>query len=871
MDMDVVALKITSEVDKSLNGIAKATNTLNSLSNTSLKVAKSFDNIGKNLQPTINKINDLTKTATDAGKKMENSLNVSPKMNAMDYLNQIRSIEKEYNELNRVVRNLKELQKSGASPGTGISNALSAKTKGESFSYKIKDIPKLEKDLETIQNKLNSSKKSFEEFKKHSEKINTKPIEDSANKLSKLDKILKRIKNSVGSLNLAKLGKNFQKEETKMKAALSGISKSFSTLFSKSEKGISNFGQKLKKLGLGLLSIRTTMALLTNAVSSYLAFDGELQDSITNSWNILGSLLAPAIELVARWFYLATDYVYNFIKALTGVDLVARANAKALDTQAKATKAVGQAQRSLTAMDEITNLQTPSAGGGGSDLKLIEADDIDADSIFSRIIEAIKNGRWYEAGQIIAEGINTALSSINWSSIQATAMKAGINFASLLNGAFENLDWTLLGTTIGNGIQTAISFAYGFVTTFNFKAFATGLASMINGAVSSIDWTMLGKTINQGIQGVLDGIVAFFKELDGKQIGENIKKVLSEIDWGEIASKVFEAMNEAFKDIDEILSSIFGDDVATLIEGFAIALGIATVAWTLYTIAQTSALAPILGIALAVGLVIAGIINFIKHIDDIKKAIKEFIDGFVVGFNFAKDVFFGFVSGFVEGFKSGFDKVSNFINDLADYFLGSVDDIFAYTKDFINGVKDLFGRVVDWVLNPFRTMVKAIKQLLKGDLLGAVITVGKGIANAFITPINVFISGLNLLLIPLRKVIQLLAKAGGKSLSMDVVRIPTIPKLATGTNEIESEGLYHLHEGEAVVPKKYNPATGGYDDGGDNKQIIDLLVSLNSAMLDYAERPMNIYMDTKKVAEATYDDLQQVGKNKNVSSVMTRS
>ena len=98
-----------------------------------------------------------------------------------------------------------------------------------------------------------------------------------------------------------------------------------------------------------------------------------------------------------------------------------------------------------------------------------------------------------------------------------------------------------------------------------------------------------------------------------------------------------------------------------------------------------------------------------------------------------------------------------------------------------------------------------------------------------------------------------------------------IPGLATGTNQIENEGLYHLHEGEAVVPKKYNPTTGGYDNGADNKQIIDLLVSLNSSMIEYAERPININMSSKRVAEAIYDDTQQISRNKNTSSVVVRS
>ena len=51
---------------------------------------------------------------------------------------------------------------------------------------------------------------------------------------------------------------------------------------------------------------------------------------------------------------------------------------------------------------------------------------------------------------------------------------------------------------------------------------------------------------------------------------------------------------------------------------------------------------------------------------------------------------------------------------------------------------------------------------------------------------------------------------------------------------VQREGLAYLHEGEAVVPKKYNPAIGGI---GSNQVII-------------VQMP-DIVMDGRKVANAT--------------------
>jgi len=61
--------------------------------------------------------------------------------------------------------------------------------------------------------------------------------------------------------------------------------------------------------------------------------------------------------------------------------------------------------------------------------------------------------------------------------------------------------------------------------------------------------------------------------------------------------------------------------------------------------------------------------------------------------------------------------------------------------------------------------------------------------------------------------------------------IPEIPKLAVGTNYVAQDGLAYLHEGEAVVPKKYNPAAGG-ESGAGNREVIAALRQVERAVRD---------------------------------------
>jgi len=59
------------------------------------------------------------------------------------------------------------------------------------------------------------------------------------------------------------------------------------------------------------------------------------------------------------------------------------------------------------------------------------------------------------------------------------------------------------------------------------------------------------------------------------------------------------------------------------------------------------------------------------------------------------------------------------------------------------------------------------------------------------------------------------------------VSMGRIPSLAVGTNFVKNDGLAMLHQGEAVVPKKYNPANAG------------------------AGQAINIYLDGRMIAQST--------------------
>lgn len=134
--------------------------------------------------------------------------------------------------------------------------------------------------------------------------------------------------------------------------------------------------KKLKRVGLALFSIRSAYTLVSRASSAYLSKDTELAEKLQSVWVGLGSFLAPLLEYLSNMLLKMVGYLNVFVKALTGIDFVARANAKALNKQAKAQKNLNN---QMLSFDEINKLEdtTSKSGGASAGSGLIELPELD--------------------------------------------------------------------------------------------------------------------------------------------------------------------------------------------------------------------------------------------------------------------------------------------------------------------------------------------------------------------------------------------------------------------------------------------------------------------------------------------------------------
>ena len=77
------------------------------------------------------------------------------------------------------------------------------------------------------------------------------------------------------------------------------------------------------------------------------------------------------------------------------------------------------------------------------------------------------------------------------------------------------------------------------------KEIAENIAKGINKFFKTTNWSNLGKTMSKAFAGIVDIIVAFIKKADWKLIGSSIADYILSIEWGKIALKLLELLIES--------------------------------------------------------------------------------------------------------------------------------------------------------------------------------------------------------------------------------------------------------------------------------------------------------------------------------------
>ena len=714
-------------------------------------IKKITDEVKSAVAKSVEPMKNLTTQAKDMASKSASSVS-QMKAQMKSYSGSIQETAKQQDYLRTKIEDLKDL----------LAKA--------DMGFEVGDTMKIEADIERLENRLR---------KLQSQGQNTGKETSSA-----FDKIKAKIK-SAGT-HLAGLGGKF-------KNALSGsknLGKTFTSTFNNGIKSI-------KRFAMGLLSVRTAVSMVSKAMQSYLSYDTQLSNSIQNCWNVLGSLLAPILEFVISLFSKAVSYVNAFVETLTGINLVARANKKALDSQAKSTKKLSDTQSSL---DEFHTVSTDT--GSGNDNKPITVEPVDMDKLdflfdwidkakklLATLFDPIKEA-WDNKGKAFIDSLKNAFEGIKSLGI---AVFSSI-FEVWTNGTGQKIVenilemWTNVFNIVG-ALSQALANAWN--NAGNGTAIIQAIADIFIGIqdiVNSIANSLLNWVMSDNFQSALNVVLGILADLFG-YAQEIMAWVVTmyETYLAPVVDKVLDCISriiiaigsvwEFLKPIIDTIIDVIMNVLEPVIDGLCGIIG---------------------GIIDA----LSGVMDFITGVftGDWSKAwegLKTFLGGII---DAVASLFTGLFNTIRAIFKGAWDiivsiwsVVSTWFNNavikpLANLFNGIWNTMKNGAQNAWNGIKNIFSSVATFFKNIFGNAWNGVKNIFSSG--GRIFSgIKDGIFNAFRSVVNTLIAGINKVVsIPFNAIngalktvrdISFLGIEPFKGL-IKLVNVPQIPSLETG-------------------------------------------------------------------------------------------
>lgn len=275
-------------------------------------------------------------------------------------------------------------------------------------------VAKLEKDLETMVKALETDMEI--------------PVELRMNEDErlKLENDIEKTKNRIISL----------------KESVQDVGNEADKTTAKVSKGFKKGSTTLKRFALSLFGIHSLYRLVSKASSAYLSQDTELAQRLQNVWIGLGSFLEPLLNAMSNALLKGLGYLNVFVKALTGVDYIARANAKALEKQTKAQKDLNKATQDYD-FDVVRRQQDLSSKGAGStDFSGIEIPELD-----DRVVKKLQDlAKWLKENEDLVKAVGIAL-GVTFGAIAIAKLIA--NIGSLIGTASAGTGLAGLSSILG--------------------------------------------------------------------------------------------------------------------------------------------------------------------------------------------------------------------------------------------------------------------------------------------------------------------------------------------------------------------------------------------------------------------------------------
>ena len=788
-------------------------------------IKKITDEVKSAVAKSVEPMKNLTTQAKDMASKSASSVS-QMKAQMRSYSGSIQETAKQQDYLRTKIEDLKDL----------LAKA--------DMGFEVGDTMKIEADIEKLENRLR---------KLQSQGQNTGKETSSA-----FDKIKAKVK-SAGT-HLAGLGGKFKNVLTGSK----NLGKTFTSTFNSGIKSI-------KRFAMGLLSVRTAVSMVSKAMQSYLSYDTQLSDSIQNCWNVLGSLLAPVLEFVVSLFSKAVSYVNAFVQALTGINLVARANKKAIDSQAKSTKKLSEAQSSL---DEFHTVNTDN--GSGNDNKPITIEPVDmgkldflfdwiekAKQLLATLFDPIKQA-WENKGQAFIDSLKNAFEGIKNLGIAV--------FSSILevwtNGTGQTIVenilqmWTNVFNIVG---ALAQAFANAWTNAGNGTAIIQAIADIfiaIQDIVISISNSLLNWVMSENFQNALNIIFGILRDLFGyaQEIASWIA-TMYETYLAPVVDKILDCISriiiaiglvwEFLKPVIDTIIDVIMNVLEPVIDGLCGIIG------------------GIIDVLSGVADFIIGVFtsDWSKAWDGIKLIFSGVIDAIVSLFRGLYNTIVALLQGAWDIIKSIWSVVSSWFNNavikpLGNLFNGIWNTLKNGAQNTWNGIKNIFSSVASFFKNIFTNAWNGVKNVFStGGRIFSGIT--EGIVSAFKKVVNTIIAGINkVVALPFKGINTALKKVRDISFLgiepfkglIKLIDIPQIPSLETG-GVLDQETIVRVAEysnaksnPEIVSPRDMMKETmkEAIEESGMNNQSQQVDVNITGELTAKGDDLVYVYDKNKK-------------------------
>ena len=534
---------------------------------------------------------------------------------------------------------------------------------------------------------------------------------------------------------------------------------------------ITNGIKKLAKMSLAIFGIRGAYRAVRMAVTEYLATNKELEGQINTMKSLFAQVLGPAIEWVVNLLIKAVSAVNGFVYALTGINIVAKANAEALKKQASAS---GGNKNSSASFDEQTKLTDTSGASGAGVATLPDGTQIDMSfldplkealqrfaSDIAPFIDTIKTfGKWlldnfltpladWALNGVIPGFLNIlgaaflVLNDALWK-IQPIALWIWDNFlepiASWTGGVIVDVlnaigDWIREHQDTLSSVVAIIGGLYAALVVIPkvIGLVSTAFGILVSAITSPITW----------ITALIVLFVTLYDECEGFRNG---------------MKKVWDGIKGIFQGAVDFIKALFKGDWAGMDKAWA-------------KIKKSGA-------------------DLLKGLYEGLKAgwdwIKEKLSGIWEKITKAFCKFFGIKSPSTLFAKYGKYMMDGLVNGIK----GAMSKVTSACKSIWSAIKGVFSSVTSWFKNTFTSAWTAVKNVFStgGKIFDGI---KDGISSTFKTIVNGLIGGINrIIATPFNAINKLLNTIRSTSVmgfqpfknlwSYNPLSVPQIPKLARG-------------------------------------------------------------------------------------------